>query len=260
MILNDNCDKIISNQRRFIKMTSEIAKRYEDYKKYGNIMLDYDEILLFYPDYFKTKTELEQLNFISKEEANEYFENHYKSSELYKKLTSLALAEDEIYNFMKRNMELKYSQLSLMFKKSITAVIQLCELIDYMGHYPATWPVPKEEEKNPEMEELLEKYDIMIRYHLNDELDKMQITSDDVVRVIETLKARMEYVNSIIKITYNNDWLFTKKGTDEENKEFLDQVIEDLDWFPLSCYQEKDKSKREEGKMYLRRQHGKNII
>lgn len=95
------------------------------------------------------------------------------------------------------------------------------------------------------MEELLEKYDIIIRYHLNDELDKMQITSDDVVRIIETLKIRMEYVNSIIRITYNNDWLFTKKGTDEENKKFFDQVIEDLNWFPLSCYQEKDKSKIE---------------
>ncbi len=132
-----------------------------------------------------------------------------------------------------------------MFKKTNAAAIQLCKLIDYIGHYPTTWPVPKEEEKNPEMEELLEKYDIIIRYHLNDELDKMQITSDDVVRIIETLKIRMEYVNSIIRITYNNDWLFTKKGTDEENKKFFDQVIEDLNWFPLSCYQEKDKSKIE---------------
>ncbi len=89
-------------------MTSEITKRYENYKKYRNIILDYDEILLFYPDYFKTKTELGQLNFISKEEADEYFENHYKNSELYKKLTSLAMTKDEIYNFMKHNMELKY--------------------------------------------------------------------------------------------------------------------------------------------------------
>lgn len=241
-------------------MTSEITKRYEDYKKYRNIILDYDEILLFYPEYFKTKNELEHLKFISKEEADEYFDNHYNSSKLYKELTSLAMAEDEIYCLMKHNMELRYSQLSLMFKKAIDAVIQLCELIDYIGHYPATWPVPKEEEKNPEMEELLEKYDIIIRYYLHDEIDKMQISSDDVVRVIETLEARMGYVNSIIKITDNNDWLFTKKGSDKENKELFDQLVEDLDRFPLSCYQEENKSNREEGKMYLRRQHGNNII
>ncbi len=241
-------------------MTSEIAKRYENYKNIGNFILDYDEILLFYPDYSKIKTKLEQLNFISKEDAEEYFENNYKNSALYKKLTSIAMAEDEIYNFMKHNMELNYSQLSLLFKKSIDSVIQLCELIDYMGHYPTTWPVPKEEEKKPEMEDLLEKYDIIIRYYLNDELDKMQITSDDVVRVIETLKLRIGYVDSITEITYNNDWLFTRKATDQKIKELVDKIIENLSYFPLSCYQEEGKSKREEGKKYLRLQYGNNII
>lgn len=152
---------VILKQGRIIKMTSQIAKRYEYYKKSRNIIMDYDEILIFYPDYFKTKNELEQLKFISKEEADEYFESHYKSSILYEKLTVLAMAEDEIYNFMKHNMELKYSQLSLLFKESVASVIQLCELIDYIGHYPTTWPVPKEEEKNPKLEELLEQYDII---------------------------------------------------------------------------------------------------
>lgn len=241
-------------------MTSEIAKKYEDYKKYGNIIMDYDEILIFYPDYFKTKNELEQLRFISKEEADEYFGNHYKCSKLYEKLTSLAMTEDEIYNFMKHNMELKYSQLSLLFKESVASVIQLCELIDYIGHYPTTWPVPKEEEKNPIMETLLEQYDIIIRYYLDDDLDKMQITSDDVVRIIETLKCRLAYVDSVLKITYNNDWLLTRKGSEEENTELINQALADVKWFPLSNYQTENKSKREEGKMYLRRQHGNNII
>ncbi len=209
-------------------MTSEIERKYEEYKNYGNIIMDYDEILMLYPDYLKTKNDLRQLKFISKEDADEYFESHYKNSKLYQKLTSLAMAEDEIYNFMRHNMELKYSQLSLLFKESISSTIQLCELIDYIGHYPSTWPVPKEEEKNPKLEELLEQYDIIVRYHLNDELDKMQITSDDTVRVIETLKHRLEYVNSILEITYNNDWLLTRKASEEGNKEFSSQTMDDI--------------------------------
>ena len=237
-------------------MVKLIAERFEEYKKYKNIIVDYDEILLFYPDYFKTKVELEQLKFISISTAYEYFENHYKDSQLYKELTALAISEEEIYNFMKHNMELKYIQLNLLFKASIASVIQICELIDYIGHYPKTWPVPKEEEKNPKMEKLLEQYDIMVRYHLNDEIDKMQITSDDIVRIIETLKCRLAYADSLIKMTRDNNWLLTKNVAEEQN---ITQAMEDIKWFPLSCYQEENKSKREEGKMYLRRQYG-NII
>lgn len=241
-------------------MTSENEKRYEEYKTYGKYLLDYDEILLFYPDYREKKAELEQLNLISKEDAEEYFENNYKNSTLYKKLASSAMSEDEIYNFMKHNMEFNYSQLSLLFKKSIDSAIELCELIDYIGHYPSTWPVPKEKEKNPKMEELLERYDIIVRYYLDDELDKMQIFSDVVVRVIETLKSRLGYVDSISTITRDNYWLFAAKSTEQELKELVDKVIEELDCFPLSCYQEKGESQREEGKMFLRLQHGNDII
>lgn len=241
-------------------MTNEIAQKYEEYKKYRNILVDYDKILMFYPDYFKTKTELEQLKFISKKAANEYFESHYKSSKLYKKLIALAMDEEEIYNIMKHNMEFKYSQLKLLFKETIASVIELCELINYIGHYPNTWPVPTEEEKNPQMEELLEQFDIIIRYYLNDDLDKMQFTSDDVVRIIETLEHRLAYVNTILQITGDNDWLLTRKSSEEKIVEYNNQVIEDIKRFPLSSYQSENKSKCEEGKMYLRIQYGNNII
>lgn len=241
-------------------MTSEMAKKYEDYKKCKNIIIDYDEILILYPDYFKTKNELEQLKFISKEEKDEYFENHYKKSRLYKKLSFLAMTEDEIYSFMKHNMELKYSQLSLLFKETVASAIQLCELIDYIGHYPATCPVPKEEEKNPSMEALLEQYDIMVRYYLVDDFDKMQITSDDVVRIIETLKSRLAYIDTVLKITYNNEWLLTRELSEANIVELTNQAIIDVKSFPLSNYQTENKSRREEGKMYLRRQYGDSII
>lgn len=88
----------------------------------------------------------------------------------------------------------------------------------------------------------------------------MQIDSDDIVRIIETLKCRLAYVNSVLKITYNNDWLLTRNASDEENVELISQAIVDIKWFPLSNYQTENKSKREKGKMYLRLQHGNNII
>ena len=36
-------------------MVSSMKERYEQLKKYPNISLNYDEILLFYPDYYKMK-------------------------------------------------------------------------------------------------------------------------------------------------------------------------------------------------------------
>lgn len=240
-------------------MTSTIEKRYEDYKKFRNISIDYDEILIFYPDYYKTKIELEQLKFISKEEAIKYFESHYKNSKLYDKLINLKIAEDDIYRLMRKSMEFKYLCLDLLFKKTVFSVIELCELIDYIGHYPTTIPVPKDEEKNLKMENLLEQYDIIVRYHLNDELDKMQMCSDDVVRIIETLKHRLSYVDLLLKITSNNDWMFTVDNLEENIKTF-DQIMESIKSFPLSSYQKKGKSKRQEGEMYLRCQYGNNII
>jgi hypothetical protein len=241
-------------------MTKNVAERYEDLKEYGNIIVDYDEILLFYPDYYKTKIELENIRFISKEDADKYFEEHYRNSDLYKKLTKLAMAEDEIYSFMKQNKDYNHSNMSIILKKLIDSSIELCELIDYIGHYPATYPVPTEDEKNLKMEALLEKFDIMIRYHLDDELDKMQITSDDIVRVIETLKRNLKYIDTIISQTNTNDWLLTRKFSQEKNTELTNQIISEIDTFPLSFYQRKNNSKRDEGKKCLRLQYGQNII
>ena len=61
-------------------MVSSMKERYEELKKCGNILLNYDEILLFYPDYFKTKVELENESFISKEQVDDTFEKNYRDS------------------------------------------------------------------------------------------------------------------------------------------------------------------------------------
>lgn len=241
-------------------MESSIKKRYEEYKKYRNIMMNYDEILLFYPDYYKTKVELENTTFLDQKEADTYFEEHYKESNLYKKLVALAMDEDEIYDYMKHNKDVRYSSVKSLFELLVNSTVSLCKLIDYIGHYPTTWPVPKEEEKDLEMEKLLEKYDIIVRYHLNDELDKMQITSDDVVRIIDKLNENLYKIDYIKTKAEKNDWLMSRKISDEAIVEITEKLFSEIEEFPLSCYQEKEKSKREEGKKYLRLQHGKNII
>ena len=237
-----------------------IKERYNEYKKYPNILLNYNDILLFFPDYFKVKMELEKEEFVSKEEIDKEFNDNYKNSALYEKLVKLAMAEDEIYEFMNKNKDVKYMDIKNMFDKSVESSISLCELIDYIGHYPTTWPVPNEDEKNPAMEELLEKYDIIVRYHMNDDLDEMQIMSDDVVRIMEKLSENLSFINIIKEKTNTNEWLFSRKMSDEKRQESSLDIISHIEDFPLSYYQIQQKSKREEGKKYLRLQHGKNII
>ena len=240
-------------------MVSSMRERYKELKEYRNILLNYDEILLFYPDYFKTKVELEKESFISKELVDDAFEKNYRDSALYDKLVQLAMANDEIHDFMKHNKNLKYASLKRVFEKLVQSSIDLCELIDYIGHYPETYPVPEEDEKNPKMEELLEKYDIIVRYYLGD-IGDMQITSDDVVRIIDKLNENLEEINAIKEKIATNDWLFTRQLSDEEREKDTIEWINNIDYFPLSVYQKQNRSSREEGKQYLRLQHGKNII
>lgn len=237
-----------------------IKERYNEYKKYPNISLNYNDILLFFPDYFKVKMELEKEEFVSKEEIDKEFNDNYKNSALYEKLVKLAMAEDEIYEFMNKNKDVKYMDIKNLFDKSVESSISLCELIDYIGHYPTTWPVPNEDEKNPAMEELLEKYDIIVRYHMDDDLDEMQIMSDDVVRIMEKLSENLSLINILKEKTNTNEWLFSREMSDEKRQESGLDIISHIEDFPLSYYQIQQKSKREEGKKYLRLQHGKNII
>lgn len=237
-----------------------IKERYNEYKKYPNILLNYNDILLFFPDYFKVKMELEKEEFVSKEEIDKEFNDNYKNSALYEKLVKLAMSEDEIYEFMNKNKDVKYMDIKNMFDKFVESSISLCELIDYIGHYPTTWPVPNKDEKNPAMEELLEKYDIIVRYHMDDDLDEMQIMSDDVVRIMEKLSENLSLINIIKEKTNTNEWLFSREMSDEKRQESGLDIISHIEDFPLSYYQIQQKSKREEGKKYLRLQHGKNII
>ena len=241
-------------------MINSIRKKYEEYKNCRNIIMDHDEILLFYPDYYKTKVELENIKFITKEEADKYFNDNYKNSELYKELNKFSMLEDEIYNYMQHNKDIKYDCIKKILESLIKSCINMCELIDYIGHYPSTWPVPTEQEKNPKMEALMEEYDIIVRYHLDDDLDKMQITSDTVVRIIDKLFENLEKLNDVKSNLLSNDWLLTVKLNSEKREQLTSEIIQEVEQFPLSDYQKREKSEREEGKKYLKLQYGSNMI
>ena len=241
-------------------MTISNEQKYDMYKKYRNILLDYDEILSFYPDYYKIKLELENTRFLDQKEADAYFEENYKKSNLYKKLVALDMAEDEIYDYMQHNKDAKYRNIKSLFESLVNSTINLCKLVDYICHYPKTWPVPREEEKDPAMEELLEKYDIIVRYYLGDDMDKMKITSDDVIRIVDKINKNLYKLCYLKEELKTNDWLLSRKIPDEEQSKITKSLISEIEKFPLSRYQENGKSQREEGKYFLRVQHGKNII
>ncbi len=239
-------------------MVSIITERFEYYKKNRDRIIEHDEILLFYPDYYKTKVELEKKDFISKNTIDNIFEKEYKQSKQYKKLLDLNLDTDEIYNIMKDNKDVNYNNLRQIFDVLKSAIINLCELIDYIGHYPNRWPYPKEEEKNPKMEALLEKYDIIVRYLPYYDMDKMQITSDDIVRIINKLQNNLQLLKMINDNISNNDWIFKKCISKEKQEQKTNETIIKINTFPLSDYQEVNKSKREEGLRYLKIQFKNN--
>lgn len=242
-------------------VTVDLMKdRFERYKRCGDILVDYDEILLYYPDYFKKKVELEKKKFVSKDVIDSYFEENYQQSNLYQKLEKLAMAKEEIYIFMVQNKDLRWELFKLAFEKHVEKCIELCNLIDYIGHYPTTYPVPREEEKDFAMEELLEKYDIMVRYHLSEEFDKMQITSDDIMRIMLVLNRLLSDFESINTVLSKEGWMFEREAPEIKFKENMLNLIKEVDFFPESNFQEKGRSKREEGKRYLRKQHGKRVI
>lgn len=80
------------------------------------------------------------------------------------------------------------------------------------------------------MEELLEEYDIIVRYSISDDIDTMYIMSNDVVRIIETLKELLGTIEILENTAKNNEWLF-KLDTDFNNT--IKSILEAIYDFPL---------------------------
>ena len=242
-------------------MVHSMKMKYNRLKKYGDsVLIDYDEILLYYPDYYKVMVNLKNEDFISKSDVDKEFEDNYMETETYKKLINVNDSE-KVHQLMKFNKDLKYKYLRMMYNASKENAIKMCKLIDYIGHYPLTYPVPNEDEKDMEMEELFEKYDIIVRYRLDDDLDYPLINFDVVTRIVEKLETNLKDMNYIKDLTSTNEWMFVKKPKVSIEGQALEvrKALDIIESFPLSCAQKEGKSDREEGKMYLKRQHGNKI-
>lgn len=170
------------------------------------------------------------------------------------------MAEEEIRKVVIKNATLKYDcVITGILEYCVKQSIDLCNLIEYIGKYPSTYPVPKNDEKNPEMEELMEKYDIIVRYYMNDDIDKMQLCADDLVRIVDTLNINLKTIRENINTFNKFDWLLNKKLNDKQYLEKYNIGKTCLE-FPSSFYQTNyGKSRREEGKKYIRINHG-NVI
>ena len=59
------------------------------------------------------------MRFITPEEANTYFNENYKSSEVYKGLTELAMSGFEIYSYMKHNKDRNYTFTKRIFESLV---------------------------------------------------------------------------------------------------------------------------------------------
>ena len=237
-----------------------IKENYEILKESANILLDYDEILSFYPTYYKDRTHLaKDRPLMELEEFYERYTNIYidcdQFKDNYKKLREEGLSDHEATTKLLEQLDEKRVWLSDVVYDTRNSAITLLDLIDYVGNYPTTYPVPTEKELRPDMEELMDKYDISVRYFMYDDLDKMQTYGDDVVRLIETAKDRIEYFKMLKGHINDEEWMknFVTKTKLDKLAETKEDILEQLNNFPLSSYQINGKSRREEGKTYQKR-------
>lgn len=232
-----------------VRIPHSMEKRYEELKKCPTLMLNYDDILLICPDYFKMRMELLLEEFTSKEEIDKEFEKYYKKSDYYTLLLDIPFGNEQEHHDIVANIkDRRYEHLKLIFEEALRTNIKLCELIDYIGHYPETFPVPKEEEKKPEFEKMLDEYDISVRYYAHDDIDYMQISSNDIIRIIDKINSNFKIMEKAKNKTIEE---YCMDYPDEDTlAECRKDIFEDIHAFPRSLNQELGKSKREEDRMY----------
>ena len=240
-------------------MHDYIAQKYREYLENGELLVNNDEILLFYPDYYKTKIELENYKPYTSEEISRFFQENYQNAFIYQTITTLnKLDEKKVYLAMRCSIDTNYRIISLLLDKLIASSILLCNLIDYLGHYQQPSLINNKIIKNLEMEELLAKYDIAI--FPPKEGFKLQITADAITRIIGTLTRNLKDINSLSSISlddylnatvsYNNEEL-VEEYISADMADFI-QKLNEIKNFPLSLYQKQGKSQREEVEMALK--------
>ena len=213
------------------------------------------ELLYYYPNYKEEKEFIKSLRTATWEELEKYIEENYKNSNIYQIIKSPNFANEKVLHddLMKQDVldlaKVKFAVLNELLNTCKDQVAQLCDLIGYIVNYPDTYPVPTEEEINFEMEVLLKKYDIIIRYYLGD-IEGLQIYGEAIKRLITTLNERVEDVKSVIPIMNNLETYIMFNQNKENMLTSSADKIKELLEFPLSYAQKSDESLWHEGKYY----------
>jgi len=217
-------------------------------------LCEHTDLLKYCPDYEKEKAFLESVRTIPWEEIKTYVESNYVSSNIYELEGNENLRIGIPYNvLMKYDVlalaRVRYAVLNELLEKCKNQAIEICNIIDYLINYPTRYPIPLEEEKNPELEALLEKYDMIIRYYLHDDIDGLQIDGDTIKRLVKTLYERDYDIKGIIVTMSDLDGYILFKQNKSgfyESASYMHSLVE----FPLSYAQEQGRSLVDEGRYY----------
>ena len=220
---------------------------------------EYKTILQFVPYYEELREYLEKINITDEQEIIKFVKENYKNSIIYKELKESNIEESIIQKLIVENSIIRYITLVKSLEIMKNSAIECCDIVDYISHYPTTCPAPTEKEKNLYLENLFDQYDIIVRYYFYDNYRTLQIDKNDIVRITTHLKECLDTIKSLKKEINSKELYLTNFIEKEEGIKLL-EIIQGKAKFPLSSYQEKGKSRREEGKMYLRRQFGNKII
>lgn len=95
---------------------------------------------------------------------------------------------------------------------------------------------------------------MIVRYSLG-KIDYMLISSDDIVRLIETIYNNLNTIRELTTKFVNGQIFMSKKSEDSEYASKILNLKNSLN-MPQSSVQKEGYSRRKEGFEYLKRQHG----
>lgn len=176
----------------------------EELKKNPTDLVKCSEILKYYPELYDEIERISnyKITIENKEECYKRFEVMCRKSEFYKELISKGLDDETSHMIMESNMENQRAIIVSAIKVSREACLKILELIRYINNYD-------KRETNPIYEGLIYDYNISI-VHISE--SENAILADDVIRLIETVKNRIQYFD-IIKTDYlhhSKDWMVIK--------------------------------------------------
>ena len=225
-----------------------LNEKYTELNTNFDIKIDCEELLSFFPDYYKEKVRLENestvyLNY-------DYFYTSYydeikKTSEyqrIKKELKKNGMAKNRLSSALLEYVDSKRQLMVNNIRDSRIAAVRILDLIDYVGHYK------RGQKKDYEYEELLKKYDIrIIDGHKSKNL---QISANDAVRLINTAKDKISCHDAFYEDIFDQEKVLSIMEKSPQELDTYTQITKFfMDSFPTSIrnwLKEKKEAKLEE--------------